>query len=56
VRHWVPELRELPDPHVHAPWESGLPGGYPPPIVDHAERRELALESFAGAREIVRRT
>jgi deoxyribodipyrimidine photo-lyase len=51
VRRWVPELRAVPDPHVHAPWESGLPGDYPPPIVDHAERRVLALERFRSARE-----
>jgi deoxyribodipyrimidine photo-lyase len=51
VRRWVPELRDVPDPHVHAPWESRLPGGYPPPLVDHAERRELALDRFRNARE-----
>jgi deoxyribodipyrimidine photo-lyase len=56
VRRWVPELRAVPDPHVHAPWESGLPDGYPPPIVDHAERRELALERFTNARETEGRT
>ncbi|MDH5567502.1 MAG: DNA photolyase family protein, partial [Myxococcales bacterium] len=51
VRRWIPELRDVPDAHVHAPWECGLPPGYPPPIVDHAERRELALERFRSARE-----
>ena len=55
VRRWIPELRDVPDPHVHAPWESGLPGEYPPPIVDHAERRELALERFRDARKNVAR-
>jgi deoxyribodipyrimidine photolyase len=35
---------------VHAPWEAKLPADYPPPIVDHAERRELALERFGSAR------
>jgi deoxyribodipyrimidine photo-lyase len=56
VRRWVPELQEVPDAHVHAPWESALPGDYPPPLVDHAERRELALERFGSARASVVRT
>jgi deoxyribodipyrimidine photo-lyase len=56
VRRWIPELRAVPDPHVHAPWESGLPTDYPPPIVDHAERRELALDRFKSARESAVRT
>ena len=56
VRHWVPELRGVPGPHVHAPWESGLRGDYPRPIVDHAERRELALERFGSARKGMART
>jgi deoxyribodipyrimidine photo-lyase len=51
VRHWIPELRDVPDPHVHAPWAYGLPAGYPPPIIDHAERRELALERYRSAAE-----
>jgi deoxyribodipyrimidine photo-lyase len=50
VRRWVPELREVPDPHVHAPWQGERPADYPPPLVDHAERRELALERFRSAR------
>jgi deoxyribodipyrimidine photo-lyase len=51
VRRWIPELRKVPDAHVHAPWESGLPADYPPPILDHAERRALALERYRSARE-----
>jgi deoxyribodipyrimidine photo-lyase len=49
VRRWLPELGEVADAHVHAPWEGGLPADYPPPIVDHAEQRELALERFGSA-------
>jgi deoxyribodipyrimidine photo-lyase len=57
VRRWVPELRRVPDAHVHAPWKAGRPpADYPPPIVDHAERREIALERFRGARGTVVRT
>jgi deoxyribodipyrimidine photo-lyase len=52
VRRWIPELAKVPDAHVHAPWEQGLfSPDYPPPIVDHAERRELALERFSAARD-----
>ena len=52
VRRWVPELRQVADPHVHAPWEAGqLLAAYTPPIVDHSERRILALERFESARK-----
>jgi deoxyribodipyrimidine photo-lyase len=50
VRRWVPELRDVSDRRVHAPWEAELPNGYPSPIVDHSERRELAIERFTRAR------
>jgi deoxyribodipyrimidine photo-lyase len=50
VRQWIPELRDVPNAHVHAPWQSVLPNGYPAPIVDHAERRALALERYKSAR------
>jgi deoxyribodipyrimidine photo-lyase len=37
---------------VHRPWElpGGPPGGYPPPIVDHAEERLEALTRFEHVR------
>ena len=39
------------DRHLHAPWEAGLLfSDYPPPIVDHAARREEALARFKSAR------
>jgi len=50
VRRWLPELRDVEDRYVHAPWQGSLPRGYPPPIVDHAERRETALARFRSAR------
>jgi deoxyribodipyrimidine photo-lyase len=52
VRRYVPELADVPDDLVHRPWEAGsLFSDYPPPIVDHAERREEALARYREARE-----
>ena len=52
VRRWVPELRGVADRHVHAPWEAGaLPSDYPPPVVDHAVQRGIALERYRLARK-----
>ncbi|MEZ5818184.1 MAG: deoxyribodipyrimidine photo-lyase [Hyphomicrobiaceae bacterium] len=57
VHRFVPELRRLPAPHVHAPFaapaqvlaEAGVELGrtYPHPIVDHGKARGIALDAFA---------
>ena len=56
VRRYVPELQNLPDKHLHAPWEA--PAGildqtdiklgrdYPEPIVELKPSRERALAAF----------
>jgi deoxyribodipyrimidine photo-lyase len=50
VRRWVPELAALKGAAVHRPWDAARrPRGYPAPIVDHAERRVLALERYREA-------
>jgi len=51
VKRWVPELERLGPRLVHTPWEAPHQApDYPPPLVDHAERRALALERFEQAR------
>ncbi len=56
VRRWCPEIAELPDAHLHAPFEApaevlkeaGVELGktYPQPLVDHAKAREAALHGY----------
>ena len=60
VRHFVPELADLPDVWIHKPWQAPpkvleaarvrLGTTYPQPIVDHGLARQRALVAFASIR------
>ncbi|MEL6751271.1 MAG: deoxyribodipyrimidine photo-lyase, partial [Pseudomonadota bacterium] len=57
IKHFVPELKNLPNKFLGAPWEAGtaalneagiqLGKTYPRPIVDHKTARERALDTLA---------
>jgi deoxyribodipyrimidine photo-lyase len=62
VRRWLPELADVPDRALHAPWEMSaeeqqevgciIGEEYPAPVVDHAWARERTLAAYARAREV----
>ncbi len=54
IKTWIPELRDLPAEKFFEPPASGqsLANGYPLPIVNHSEAREVTLELFARHRAV----
>lgn len=51
LKYWIPELRNVPDKYIHAPWTMDTPPeNYPAPIVEHSLARQGTLEAFKVAR------
>ncbi|MDB6118785.1 MAG: deoxyribodipyrimidine photolyase, partial [Verrucomicrobiaceae bacterium] len=52
IKHWLPELQDVPPKRFQAPPEDGRPlaKGYPLPIVDHGEERAKTLALFAAGK------
>jgi deoxyribodipyrimidine photo-lyase len=52
IKTWIPELRDVPAHLLAAPPADGQPlaRDYPPPMVDHAEARQITLDLFADRR------
>ncbi|WP_265561868.1 cryptochrome/photolyase family protein [Sphingomicrobium arenosum] len=47
IRHWVPELADVPDKAIHDPHEAGCaPSDYPDKLIGHKEARERALAAY----------
>lgn len=53
VRHWVPEIKRVPNKFIHKPWmwEGFSLLDYHTPVVDHKVEREITLQLFKSAKE-----
>ena len=61
VRKWIPELKGLEDRYIHQPWNApgkllsnaGIRLGktYPEPLVNHAEARRRALDTYSSFKQ-----
>ena len=55
IRHWLPELRQVPDKSIHQPHEWAKKNqqklDYPAPIVEHKLARQQTLDAFEAARK-----
>lgn len=62
IKTYLPQLAKIPTKYIHEPWKMprdlqvslkiSLGKDYPLPIVDHAERRQLALARYEASKEV----
>lgn len=56
IRKWVPELRDIQGAAIHEPYARGggaiaAKNGYPRPMLNHSQSRDLALHRYKRASE-----
>ena len=53
IKQWLPQLQDVPAQSLHEPPPDGRPlvSGYPSPVVNHAEAREVTLALYSQVRE-----
>jgi deoxyribodipyrimidine photo-lyase len=52
IKQWIPELKDVPSKDIHdweTTWEKHKECGYPKPIVNYAEQKEISLKMYKDA-------
>ena len=52
IKQWIPELKDVPPADIHnweTTWEKHKECGYPKPIVNYAEQKEISLKMYKDA-------
>jgi deoxyribodipyrimidine photo-lyase len=52
IKQWIPELKDVPSKDIHnweTEWEKHKDCGYPKPIVNYAEQKEISIKMYKDA-------